>query len=86
MNMAQTNMSGLRGAGVTFPLTLTLSLGEREQSAPHFGLSDGCPAKSAARFSLRRDAILCSRGERDGVRANFTAISLPQTGLALEHS
>ena len=40
-----------------YPLTLTLSLGEREQPSPRFAFSDTRPANPVAAFRVRLDTI-----------------------------
>jgi hypothetical protein len=59
---------GRRNSGHTFPLTLTLSLGEREQLAKLSGFSTGCLANPDAGFRDRRPMILPLPRERAGVR------------------
>ena len=51
-------MNDLSKFRVQFPLTLTLSLGEREQQADTFGDSESLLANPVARFSKRLRAIL----------------------------
>jgi hypothetical protein len=56
-----------------FPLTLTLSRGEREQQLMRFNFSEALSAHSTARFFMRRDMILLlpvgeGRGEGDDSR------------------
>jgi hypothetical protein len=50
-----------------FPLTLTLSLKEREQEADSFGFFHASRTKAAARFFVRRETILpLPKGEGRG--------------------
>jgi hypothetical protein len=52
---------------VCFPLTLTLSLGEREQQAARFSFSNARLANPVAGFRVRRDTILpLPKGEGRG--------------------
>ena len=73
MNMTQTRLSGL---DIAFPLTLALSLGEREPAASRSDLPTARPASPVAGLSLRRQTILPlpqgeGRGEGEG-RAYLT--------------
>jgi hypothetical protein len=52
----------------TFPLTLTLSLGEREQPLGCARISNTSPAHTALAFAAWRRTILPLLGERAGVR------------------
>jgi len=54
---------------VPFPLTLTLSLGERESPLLAFGVSDIYSTNPASGFQMRQDTILLLRGEKAGMRA-----------------
>ena|SRR5438445_228313 len=58
-----------------FPLTLTLSLGEREQQAIDCCLADGCRANSLAGVTERRCTMLPLPGERVGVRGTACSMS-----------
>ena len=69
------------GVDASFPLTLTLSLGEREQRAQCFGFSVAALANPASGIFMRRETILPlpkgeGRGEGEG------SVALPKIALA----
>jgi hypothetical protein len=69
-------MSGSRSVGVPFPLTLTLSLGERGQLSSRSDYSATRVVNPVAGISLKRITFLPLLGERAGVRAGVKPISL----------
>ena len=72
--------------GVTFPLTLTLSLGEREQPLDAFFKFKGRPAESSRGLARKREMIPpLPKGEGRGegkVSIHLTSILIFRHGLA----
>jgi hypothetical protein len=69
MSQVQTNLSGARSVGVPYPLTLTLSLGERGLQSSRSDYSATRMVNPVAGISLKQSTFLPLLGERAGVRA-----------------